>query len=91
MHEAVLQRRCQELARRAGFAKRVTVHTLRHSFATHMLEAGADLLTLQAVLGHRSLRTTAHYLHVSTQRLQQLPSLLDRLMLPSVPPPEGRS
>lgn len=79
-----LQRLCQRLVAQLSFTKHVTPHTLRHSFATHMLEAGVDLRALQAILGHSSLQTTALYLHVSTRRLQQLPSLLDRLMLPTV-------
>ena len=57
-----------------------TPHTLRHSYATHLLEAGVDVVTLQAILGHRDLHTTAHYLHVSTRRLHQTPSLLDLLV-----------
>jgi site-specific recombinase XerD len=79
---ATVQRQCQRAARRAGLKKRCTPHTLRHSYATHMLEAGVDLVTLQAILGHTDLRTTAHYLHVNTRRLQQTPSLLDLLVLP---------
>jgi site-specific recombinase XerD len=68
---------------RLGLAKRVTPHTLRHSFATHMLEAGVDVRTVQAILGHTDLATTANYLHIGTQRFRQLPGLLDRLMLPA--------
>ena len=77
-----VQRLCQEVVQRAGLGKRVTPHTLRHSYATHLLEAGVDLVTLQMILGHTDVRTTAHYLHISTHRLQQTPSLLDLLAVP---------
>jgi site-specific recombinase XerD len=72
-------RACRLIARRAGLTKRVTVHTLRHSFATHLLEAGVDLRTIQVLLGHRSLRTTALYTFVSTERVAATPSPLDLL------------
>jgi integrase/recombinase XerD len=72
-------RACRAIARRAGLAKRITVHTLRHSFATHLLEAGVDLRTIQALLGHRSLRTTALYTYVSPERIAATPSPLDLL------------
>jgi integrase/recombinase XerD len=83
-----VQRRFRKLAKQAGLTKRCSMHTLRHSYATHLLEAGVDLLTLKALMGHNSLHTTAHYLHVSTQRIHQTPSLLDLLVLPrpSLPP-----
>ena len=82
-----LQRRFARLVARVGLSKRCSLHTLRHSYATHLLEAGVDVLTLKTLLGHRSLETTTRYLHVSTQRLRQTPSLLDLLVLPRTQAP----
>jgi integrase/recombinase XerD len=70
---------CAKTAKRAGLGKRVSPHTLRHSFATHLLEAGTDLRTIQVLLGHRSLRTTTTYLHVAPAAHPGLASPLDRL------------
>jgi integrase/recombinase XerD len=80
---------CKRMARLAGLTKRVTVHTLRHSFATHLLEAGTDIRTIQALLGHRSLRTTALYTFVSTARLAATTSPLDLLEVPTVTGPHA--
>jgi integrase/recombinase XerD len=77
-----VQRLFQRVARKAALGKRCSMHTLRHSYATHLLEAGLDLFTVQKLLGHRNLQTTAVYLHVSTRALQTAPSLLDLLVLP---------
>lgn len=77
-----VQRMCRRTAKRAGLTKRIHPHTLRHSFATHLLEAGVDLLSVQALLGHSHFNTTAKYLHVSMRRLQQLPALLEGLVMP---------
>jgi len=74
-----IQRMIKRTLRRTGISKPASMHTLRHSFATHMLEAGVDVLTLQKILGHRHLNTTALYLHLRSDRLRQLPSLLERL------------
>src|SRR5207245_9302981 len=72
---------CRNIARRAGLSKRVTLHSLRHSFATHLLEAGTDLRTIQLLLGHRSLRTTALYTYVSMAKVTGTVSPLDCLEL----------
>ena len=74
---------CSEAAHRAGIRKRVTPHTLRHSWATHLLEAGTDLRTIQVLLGHGDLETTAQYLHLSQRHLQAVINPLDGLALSS--------
>lgn len=68
--------------RRAGIQRGHGIHTLRHSFATHLMEAGVDLPTLQRLLGHTSLATTAKYLHVTSKHLRGVRSPLDLLRMP---------
>jgi site-specific recombinase XerD len=69
----------------SGVTKRVTPHTLRHSFATHTIEGGTDLRTLQILLGHASIRSTVRYVHLTEARAGQLVSPLDKLQLTPKP------
>ena len=82
---------CQKAHRLAGLSKPVTPHSLRHAFAVHLLESGTDLRTIQLLLGHRSLATTAKYLRIATNKVCSTSSPLDLLPLPvpaePAPPP----
>ena len=84
----VLWNACRNAAKRAGIKKRLHPHTMRHCFATHLLEAGADLRTIQILLGHRDLKETIKYLHLSQRHLQATPSPLDSLQLKDRSPQE---
>jgi integrase/recombinase XerD len=75
---------CREAAKRAGITKRIGPHTLRHCFATHLLEAGADLRTIQVLLGHRNIEHTTIYLHLSRKHLTAVANPLDMLCVSSL-------
>lgn len=81
----VLHSACRSAAKAAGLTKKVSVHTLRHSFATHLLESGVDIRIIQVLLGHNSLSTTARYTQVATTTIAAAQSPLDRLTLEVVP------
>jgi integrase/recombinase XerD len=66
---------------KSNIKKRVTLHTLRHSFATHQLESGTDIRYIQDLLGHNSLKTTMIYTHVSSKKITEIPSPFDDLEL----------
>jgi integrase/recombinase XerD len=84
---------CQRAAAKAGIKKRIGPHTLRHSFATHLLEGGADLRTIQLLLGHRELKDTIIYLHLSQRHLHAALNPLDQIEIRAYgekPPREGQ-
>jgi integron integrase len=79
LHETIIQRAMHDAVRRAGVTKHAACHTLRHSFATHLLEAGYDIRTIQELLGHKDVRTTMIYTHVLNRGGQGVRSPFDSL------------
>jgi site-specific recombinase XerD len=82
---------CTNAGRRARIQRHVHPHVFRHSFATHLLDQGADLRTIQVLLGHADIRTTARYLRVSMRRIQAVASPFDALTIQPIGPSEGNA
>lgn len=82
----VLHAACRSAVKAAGLSKRVTLHTLRHSFATHLLESGTDIRIIQVLLGHNNLSSTARYTQVAAHTIRATQSPFDRLSLEVMPP-----
>jgi site-specific recombinase XerD len=81
IHETTIQKTFNAAQEEAKLPRRATVHTLRHSYATHLVEHGISLRTIQEILGHKSLQTTEVYMHVTLPGTERLQEVLDRLMV----------
>lgn len=79
LNPTTIQKQCKRICEKAGLSKKVTPHTLRHAFATHLFESGTDLAIVQALLGHKSIQTTQIYARVSNKNIRAVTSPFDRL------------
>lgn len=79
LNPTTIQKQCKRICEKAGLSKKVTPHTLRHAFATHLFESGTDLAIVQALLGHKSIQTTQIYARVSNKNIRTVVSPFDRL------------
>ena len=86
-----VQQACQKARQHCGISKPITPHSLRHAFAVHLLESGTDVRTIQLLLGHRSLATTARYLRIATTKVCSTASPLDLLPQPVAAEPKPAS
>ena len=86
MTKRALQVACRRAAAAAGLGKSVTVHTLRHSFATHLLEQGVDIRVIQDLLGHRHIKSTVGYARVAINLIRQVQSPLELLNITRTAP-----
>ena len=81
LHESAIQRAVTAAVRASGIGKRASCHTLRHSFATHLLDKGTDISMIQKLLGHNDIKTTLRYLHTTNKDILGIISPLDSLEL----------
>lgn len=87
LNRMTVNKAIEAVCKRAGLSKKITPHTFRHTYATHMLDAGADLRTIQVLLGHQHLKSTTIYMHVSQAKIDAAPSPLDQMYPPPPAPP----